>query len=176
MSYYKASADSPDPDSLLRRRVAGKFLQQFQKDREQEEEAFIKGNETSVPKSPYTIQNVIWIVAAIAVFYFTDLPIAVLYDPRIYRTWLNIGIVLIGANLGIASYLIVYLSWIKKLNSDEWDVRHPAAIPIATACFAFGSICMTVALWPLWGWCTPLILFTELMAVVVVISLLPNCI
>ena len=55
------------------------------------------------------------------------------------RTWFNIGAVLIAINLGIAFFLIVWLSFIKKIPTEDWEVHYPAAVPIATAAFIFGS-------------------------------------
>ena len=51
-----------------------------------------------------------------------------------------IGFGLISINLAIAFYLVVWLSFIKKINSDKWSEMHPTFIPIATACFVTGSL------------------------------------
>ena len=46
---------------------------------------------------------------------------------------------MIAINLAIAFFLIVWLSFIKKIPTEDWEVHYPAAIPIATAAFIFGS-------------------------------------
>lgn len=56
------------------------------------------------------------------------------------RLWFNIGALLVGVNVSIAVFLIVYLSFIKKVSSDEWERRYPALIPLATAAFVVGGI------------------------------------
>ncbi len=43
-------------------------------------------------------------------------------------------------NVLIAAYLIVWLSFIKKVSSDKWNDLHPMLIPIATASFVIGSL------------------------------------
>jgi len=42
--------------------------------------------------------------------------------------------------VGIATFLILYLSWVCKVPSEEWEKRYPAAIPVATAAFVIGGI------------------------------------
>ena len=57
----------------------------------------------------------------------------------IFRSWFYIGVALIGITFAIGFFLIVYLSWIKKVSTDDWELQYPAAIPVATGSFAFGS-------------------------------------
>ncbi len=65
------------------------------------------------------------------------------------RTWLNVGALLIGVNVTIAFFLIVWLYAVKKIPSDQWEVHYPAAIPVATAAFIFGSF-WQVSEHPVW--------------------------
>lgn len=58
----------------------------------------------------------------------------------IFRLWFNIGAGLISINICIAAFLIVWLTYIKKITTDEWERRFPAAIPVATGCFVIGAI------------------------------------
>ena len=57
-----------------------------------------------------------------------------------FRMWFNAGVGLIGVTLAIALFLIVWLSLVKKVHSDDWEKRHPTAIPVATASFFLGSV------------------------------------
>ena len=59
---------------------------------------------------------------------------------NIFRTWFNLGAILVSINIGIASFLIVWLSFVKKVKSDDWERLYPAAIPVATASFILGGI------------------------------------
>ena len=36
-------------------------------------------------ESAYSIQNILWLIASIGVFYYTDFYLAVRYDPRVNR-------------------------------------------------------------------------------------------
>ena len=47
---------------------------------------------------------------------------------------------MILVNIGIAFFLIVYLSWIKKMSSDDWEKNYPCAIPVATGAFIMGGV------------------------------------
>ncbi|XP_076465592.1 transmembrane protein 128-like [Babylonia areolata] len=119
----------------------------------------------------FTVQNVLWMVASMAVFHFSEFHNVVRFDPRINRMWFNVGVGLIGVTLAIAVFMIVWLSLVKKVHSDDWEKRHPAAIPVATASFIIGSLCLLKGLWPVWGLLTPLILVTLFMGVVVLIAM-----
>ncbi|XP_013420562.1 transmembrane protein 128 [Lingula anatina] len=126
--------------------------------------------------SPYSIQNVCWLIASMAVFYYTDLYLAILYDNRINRLWLYPGLISISITVMIACFLIVWLSYIKKVPSDEWETRYPAAIPVSTFCFILGSVLVMIGLWPVYAFLTPFILFTIFMGVIVVAAALPGSI
>lgn len=60
------------------------------------------------------------------------------------RMWFNVGAGLITVTLAIAAFLIVWLSMVKKVSSDDWESTYPAAIPIATASFIAGSCWLVV--------------------------------
>ena len=68
------------------------------------------------------------------------------------------GFGLIGVNVAIAFYMIVWLSFIKKVSTNSWNDLHPTLIPIATACFVTGSLFLTVAIWPVYSFLTAPIL------------------
>ncbi|XP_071090062.1 transmembrane protein 128-like [Haliotis cracherodii] len=122
-------------------------------------------------ESVFSIMNILWLMAGVAVFYFSEIVLVIRYDPRVDRLWFNIGSVLMGINICIAMFLVVYLSYIKKISADDWERHYPALIPIATAAFIFGGICLSVGLWPVWGLLTVPILFTMFMSFVVFIAM-----
>ncbi|WAR22195.1 TM128-like protein [Mya arenaria] len=167
--------DHVDPDGVFVREFFPEKLAEFKQiDSDTKKKFDIQHRKYRKSESAYSIQNVCWLIASMAVFYYTDFYRAVLYDPRILRLWFNVGVVLVGVNICIALFLIVYLSFIKKVHSDEWESRYPAAIPVASAAFVVGGIFMTVGLWPVWGIFTPAILIVFLMGFVVLIAMMPN--
>lgn len=122
-------------------------------------------------KSRINPHSVFWMVAAMAVFYYTDFYVAVRFDPRIHRLWLYIGGALIGFNLCVGCYCVLWLSYYKKIT--DWEKHSPYIIPIATASFIVGMICSIYALWPVWRVLTPFITFTLFMGVIFLATLLP---
>ena len=36
-------------------------------------------------ESPYNVNNILWLLASVAVIYLTDFPMVVFYDPRVHR-------------------------------------------------------------------------------------------
>ncbi|XP_019620726.1 PREDICTED: transmembrane protein 128-like [Branchiostoma belcheri] len=165
-------ADDSDSSAVLRHRVqsrlAESFMQQLQDDSQDRPQ---QAKEEKL--SRINAHTIFWLVASMAMFYYTDIAVALRVDPRINWLWLLPGAVLIGLNVGIGAFLIVWLSWIKGVSTDEWEKRYPSAIPTATASFIIGGLCCMVGLWPVWGFLTPIILFTLFMGVVMVISLFP---
>ncbi|XP_048747332.1 transmembrane protein 128-like [Ostrea edulis] len=169
----------------VQQKIAGKFIGAIGTDedksslsqnmdeetREQFEKRFGKYR---TKESPYSIQNILWFVSSIAVFYYTDFYIACRYDQRVNRVWFNVGAILILVNVSIAAFLIVYITYIKKVSTDDWETHYPAAIPIATGSFIIGGVCVTVGLWPIWNIFTPVILFTLFMGLIVTLAMLPN--
>ncbi|XP_064601964.1 transmembrane protein 128-like [Liolophura sinensis] len=185
-----AASDGGDYQNELHRRVqhkiAGHYLKAMQPD-EAPEDKLKMDSETrrrfedkygkykrNLTSSPYTIQNVCWLIVSMAVFYYTDFYLVLRYDPKVNRFWLNIGLLLIGVNVSIALFLILWLNYVKKLTTDQWEKRYPAAIPIATACFILGGILLTVGLWPVWRILTPVILAVLFMGFVVTVAMFPN--
>ncbi|XP_014665526.1 PREDICTED: transmembrane protein 128-like [Priapulus caudatus] len=121
----------------------------------------------------YSWENFLWIIVAACTFHFSGFLSTVMYDTRVNRAWFNCGAVLICINVIIAAYLIGFLSWFKKISSDEWEKTVPYAVPIATLSFVTGAFCCMAGLWPVWGILTPIILFVETMGAVVLIAMVP---
>ncbi|XP_045190761.2 transmembrane protein 128-like [Mercenaria mercenaria] len=167
--------DQLDPDGILKNEYDGDKLTEFrQLDSDTKKKFDAQNSRFRKIESAYSIQNICWLIASLGVFYYTDFYRAILYDQRINRLWFNIGALSVGANVSIAIFLIVYLSFIKKVSSDDWERKYPALIPIATAAFVVGGIFLTVGLWPVWGPFTPIILFVLFMGFVVTVAMLPN--
>ncbi|XP_038070949.1 transmembrane protein 128-like [Patiria miniata] len=175
-------AEEEDEFQLRRRRIAKVFMAAYGKDLKNIDPKRLEelqrrremGDLTmeTKPGSPYNIQTLLWILGSFAVLYYTDLIPAIKEDRRIYSTWLYLGFILMAFHVSIGSYLIVYLSWIKKIS--DWEKASPMAIPLATGSFVLGGICLNIAIWPVYGFLTPLMLFTLFMGVVVIVSLMPS--
>ncbi|KAK1798667.1 hypothetical protein P4O66_006952 [Electrophorus voltai] len=86
--------------------------------------------------------------------------------------WFTVGLVLLAVCVSLAAFCIVYLEWFRGIK--QYDQEYPAIPPITTAAFIAASCrqVFNIALWPVWSFLTPVILFTQFMGVVMVISLL----
>ncbi|KJE91298.1 hypothetical protein CAOG_08606 [Capsaspora owczarzaki ATCC 30864] len=126
------------------------------------------------PASPGhpTIEGVVWFGLALLIYRFTNFPEVIMFDSRIRRSYLHFGLALMGVNVLISLYLVVYLRWIRK-SQAAWEVEAPYAIPIITACGVLAAVLLSIAIWPVWGILSPFFLFVLLMGLVVVLRLLP---
>ncbi|XP_045854062.1 transmembrane protein 128 isoform X1 [Meles meles] len=141
------------------------------------------------PLPRLNIHSGFWILASIVVTYYVDFFKTVkenFHTSRIsmeLRTdeqkdpdqatrsrWFVVGGTLLLLSLSIACYCILYLEWCRGI--EDYDVQYPTLIPITTAAFLAAGICFNVALWHVWSFLTPLVLFTQFMGVVMLISLL----
>ncbi|XP_065130474.2 transmembrane protein 128 [Paramisgurnus dabryanus] len=120
--------------------------------------------------SRFNRHSVFWIVASLSLTYYVDFFSVVLNSSDIHSWWFAVGLVLLGLCLSLAAYCIVYLEWIKGMKNYEHE--YPAIPAVTTAAFIAASCSFNVALWPIWSFFTPVILFTQFMGVIMMISLL----
>ncbi|XP_003411409.1 transmembrane protein 128 [Loxodonta africana] len=121
------------------------------------------------PLPRLNIHSGFWILTSIAVTYYVDFFKTV--KENIYTSsWFLFGGALLLVSLSVAFYCIIYLEW--YCGVEDYDVKHPSLIPITTGTFIAAGICFNIALWPVWSFFTPLLLFTQFMGVVMLISLL----
>ncbi|XP_076012848.1 transmembrane protein 128 [Genypterus blacodes] len=114
--------------------------------------------------------SVFWIVASVALTYYVDFFSNIVENSDIKRWWFNAGLLLLVICFSLAMFCIVYLEWFKGIQHYEYE--YPAIPPITTAAFIAASCSLNIALWPVWSFFTPLILFSQFMGVVMFISLL----
>ncbi|XP_059868794.1 transmembrane protein 128 isoform X1 [Delphinus delphis] len=121
------------------------------------------------PLPRLNIHSGFWILASIAVTYYVDF-FQTVKENFHTSSWFLFGGTLLLVSLSIAFYCIVYLEW--YCGIEDYDIKYPTLIPITTATFIVAGICFNVALWHVWSFFTPLLLFTQFMGVVMLISLL----
>ncbi|KAM9525259.1 transmembrane protein 128-like [Salvelinus alpinus] len=114
--------------------------------------------------------SVFWIVASVGLTYYFDFLHVIRENGDIRSWWFNVGVILLGICLALAMFCIVYLEWFKGIQ--HYDHEYPAIPPITTAAFLAASCSFNIALWPVWSFLTPVLLFTQFMGVVMLISML----
>ncbi|XP_043827466.1 transmembrane protein 128 [Dromiciops gliroides] len=132
-----------------------------------EESTAVERKEKPLPR--LNIHSAFWILASIVVTYYVEFFKTVKENIQT-SGWLLVGISLLITSLAIAFYCILYLEWYCGIG--DYDVRYPVLIPLTTATFILAGICFNIALWPVWTLFTPLILFTQFMGAIMLVSLL----
>ncbi|XP_063315939.1 transmembrane protein 128 isoform X1 [Pelobates fuscus] len=127
-----------------------------------------KKKEKPLPRLNF--HSVFWILAAASLTYYVDFVQVVQDTLQGGCWWFYTGTFTLAASLSIALYCIVYLEW--HCGFSDYDTRYPALVPIAITTFIATAICYNVSLWSTWSFFTPLLLSTQFMGVVMLVSLL----
>lgn len=122
------------------------------------------------PLPRINIHSVFWILAAVAVTHYVDFLPAVHLNLQEGCTWLLVGAVSLVVSMSVALYCIIYLEWYRGIC--DYDAKYPELVPVAILTFLVAAVCFNVSLWPMWSYFTPLILFTQFMGFVMLVSLL----
>ncbi|MBN3326465.1 TM128 protein, partial [Atractosteus spatula] len=122
------------------------------------------------PLSRFNRHTLFWILASGALTYYVDFFAVIKEDVHVKSWWFNIGVILLSICLALALFCILFLEWFCGMR--DYDREYPAIAPITTAAFIAASGSFNIALWPVWSFFTPVILFTQFMGVVMFISLL----
>ncbi|KAK9828619.1 hypothetical protein WJX72_001078 [[Myrmecia] bisecta] len=94
-------------------------------------------------------------------------------SPNVARVWLYIGFAFLAANLGIFLYLTVWLGAVCGVK-EEWEVSSPWSIPAATGTGLSAGLMLTIALWPVWSFATPVVLLVLFMGMVMSQHFVPS--
>eukprot|EP00753_Platysulcus_tardus_P022583 PLAT9787.1.p3 GENE.PLAT9787.1~~PLAT9787.1.p3 ORF type:complete len:187 (+),score=98.75 PLAT9787.1:646-1206(+) len=94
--------------------------------------------------------------ASFTLLYYLDFFAAMTHSPLVSRGWFDIGLLLLTAQMSIVTYLEVFRSMMlgEKLEYENARTSSQLLTALILAC----SIVMLIALWPLWGWLTPVVL------------------
>lgn len=118
--------------------------------------------------------NVLWVAAAGFLIYYLDVFGTAISDERINIYWFYGGVTFLIVGWLLVGFITIFVYKIKQIPSDDWRKHYPAVFPAITTAFVTGFGCLTMALWPIWSLLTLPILFTLFMAIIILISWLPN--
>ncbi|GAV68328.1 hypothetical protein CFOL_v3_11831 [Cephalotus follicularis] len=117
------------------------------------------------------MESVLWIASAVFIVYFGDrrsnLMHVLWHDKRIRRMPLYLGMAGVGLNVVIFFYSRM-LSWSIRRFDDKWDMPSISALPYVTLLGVVSFCLLSFAMWPIWSFLTLPLLFTLLMACIVV--------
>ncbi|XP_061423335.1 transmembrane protein 128 [Lethenteron reissneri] len=126
--------------------------------------------EQEKPLPRINAHSVFWVCASAGITYYTDFPTVLLRDSTIQSWWFVTAVALLCVSLAIAAYCMFYLEW--YCHVPDYETHNPVLVPTATATFILAALCLNMALWSVWSFFTPFLLFTQFMGVIMVISLL----
>mmetsp|Transcript_8211 Transcript_8211/g.23354 ORF Transcript_8211/g.23354 Transcript_8211/m.23354 type:complete len:167 (-) Transcript_8211:189-689(-) len=140
-----------------------------------------KRRDELVDKISTKIQAAAWVTGAGAMTYFTDLPRKLVEDERVDRLFLNISIVCLMINCCLMAYLTIYVPFLERRMTKEqgqpvtlrWEIYCPRMIPTMTVLGIAVLITGIQAIWPVFGWLSPLIVFLEFMGFVMSLHFIP---
>lgn len=133
-----------------------------------------RNRKPSVTKNVFSaLETFFWLLISGLTLFYTDIVNALKVDSRVDSTACIFGFISIGTTFSIFLYLIVWCSWIKGIDSDDWETHAPYSIPVATFSGVVSSICWLFAFYGVYGLKTPFILFILFMGFVTLVSLLP---
>jgi len=118
------------------------------------------------------IHALFWCLLGGFVLIKTDFLHVAFSDPKVNRLYFNLSLILLATNSVLGLYLIIYLPYIARVTLP-WDKYCPRVIPTITI---VGTICfgtLIKALWPVWGFLTPLILTSIGMAAMFSLHFIP---
>lgn len=116
------------------------------------------------------VENALWIASASFIVYFGDRHSNLVYilwhDTRIKRTPLYLGLVGFLLNGAYFFYTCISTWGVRKYN-EKWDVVGDSALRFVSLGLISFTL-FTIALWPIWSFLTVPLVFTLLMASMVV--------
>ncbi|BDA43814.1 probable transmembrane protein 128 [Coccomyxa sp. Obi] len=143
-----------------------------------------KREDRKIPRSPpslkqriwATIEASLWVIGAISAAIYGDgqycLPELLLYDKRIRRVSLYVGLGFLLVNFLFNVYLRLWLQWLKGI--EDWWKSAPIATPLATFCGLCAGVAFTVALWPALRYTAPFMVAVVFMGFIMAPHLLPS--
>uniref|UniRef100_A0A7N0ZZQ6 Transmembrane protein 128 n=1 Tax=Kalanchoe fedtschenkoi TaxID=63787 RepID=A0A7N0ZZQ6_KALFE len=115
-------------------------------------------------------ETVLWIASAAFIIYYGDRHSNFIYllwhDDRIRRLPLYLGMVSVLVNVLIFFYTSV-LAWSFKAG-EKVELLNPSTLPLVTLLGVVSFCLFAFSLWPIWSFLTIPLLFTLLMALVVI--------
>jgi len=111
------------------------------------------------------VHALFWVATAIALIVYLDIWNVVMNDTRVNRVALNLSVFSFAANVTICLYLTLWLPFVKK-NTLPWEIYCPRMIPAATALCLTCLFSSILAMWSVWGFLSPLIIFFLLLGLI----------
>jgi len=96
----------------------------------------------------------LWVLAATAALFFSDLFQEVRTSDKIRRVWFNLGLLCFAAATCLVMYMAVYVPRVLKSDLDP-AVYSPKMLPATGVISLLSGLFLILGLWPLYGLLTP---------------------
>lgn len=124
-----------------------------------------------------TILSVCWIGASVCIAYVSDfVNVISLQNDQVCRPIFFVGATLLGINLALTIYLVLYLPRVLRIDHTGWSTYCPRIIPTMTGIGIASFLLITRATWPVWGVFTPLILAVVALGALFSLHFIPWCV
>lgn len=123
--------------------------------------------------NPFQLDTIAWIIGSFVAIYYSEIITALQVDYRISGTYFHIAFGSTTATFLIFMYIIIWVNYIKGIDSNNWEKDTPYAIPLATIMGIVSGVFWNIALWPVYSYWTPGLVFVIFMGFVMTASILP---
>ena len=112
-----------------------------------------------------------WIGLAALIVYKTNFARQLWENENISELFMNLTLVCLGINMSI----MMYVTLIMPLRGLEPDIdKVPNLIPVLSLSGVLMPVFLTLAVWPIWGFLTPIYIFILCMGYLFSMTFLPN--
>ena len=117
-----------------------------------------------------TIQALFWVTLASYVIYKTNFFRQLWENEKVSSLFLNLAMVCLSVNVT----LMIYITVVRPLQGLDDDIEKvPGLIPVMTVAGLFMPIFLTVSIWPVWGFWSPLYVFLLAFGYIFALTFLP---
>ncbi|TNV75939.1 hypothetical protein FGO68_gene13910 [Halteria grandinella] len=120
-------------------------------------------------------QALCWLLFAAFIVYKTNFFRELWENPHRVMFFFDLSLIGFGINISVMLYMTVYLPLVRGVPGESLDLEKecPQLIPVITICGIVSFFCMIFALWPIWGFLTPIIMFILFMGATMSMIFLP---
>jgi hypothetical protein len=133
----------------------------------------------------FEMSRIVWMMVSGYLIYRTNFFRELWENPHRVMFFFDLSMMGLGINMALLLYMTIYLPYVKRIPVDQLDYERdcPKLIPVLTivgfvAFFRYAHIInfcsFILALWPVWGFLTPILMFILFMGASMTMVFLPS--
>jgi len=116
-------------------------------------------------------QALFWIAVSCLIVYKTNFFRQLWENEDINQTFMSLALICLGLNVS----LLLYITAIRPLQGLDDNIESiPALIPVMTVVGILLPVFIVLAIWPIWGFLSPVYIFIMTMGYIFVLTFLPG--